>query len=78
MTTKRMDYGSQKQSGDKNSPLSDHINGNNIVTPRRSRIPNKPDYPLSLWSILKNCIGKDLSKIALPVNFNEPLSMLQR
>ncbi|KAL1502089.1 hypothetical protein ABEB36_007286 [Hypothenemus hampei] len=27
---------------------------------------------------MKNCIGKDLSKIPMPVNFNEPLSMLQR
>ncbi|CAG9833261.1 unnamed protein product [Diabrotica balteata] len=27
---------------------------------------------------MKNCIGKDLSKIPMPVNFNEPLSMMQR
>lgn len=27
---------------------------------------------------MKNCIGKDLSKIPMPVNFSEPLSMLQR
>ncbi|KAM7369057.1 hypothetical protein PAMP_013356 [Pampus punctatissimus] len=45
---------------------------------RRSRIPDKPNYSLNLWSIMKNCIGKDLSKIPMPVNFNEPLSMLQR
>ena len=32
----------------------------------------------SLWSIMKNCIGKDLSRIPVPVNFSEPLSMLQR
>lgn len=35
-------------------------------------------FEMSIWSILKNNIGKDLSKIALPVFFNEPLSMLQR
>lgn len=29
-------------------------------------------------SILKGCIGKDLSKITMPVHFNEPLSFLQR
>ncbi|XP_045539354.1 oxysterol-binding protein 1 isoform X2 [Papilio machaon] len=46
--------------------------------PRRVRVPEKPNYPLSLWSIMKNCIGKDLSKIPIPVNFSEPLSMLQR
>lgn len=45
---------------------------------RRTRVPDKPNYPLNLWSIMKNCIGKDLSKIPMPVNFNEPLSMLQR
>jgi len=27
---------------------------------------------------LKNCIGKELSKITMPVVFNEPLSFLQR
>lgn len=45
---------------------------------RRKRIPDKPNYSLNLWSIMKNCIGKELSKIPMPVNFNEPLSMLQR
>lgn len=33
---------------------------------------------VSLWSILKNCIGKDLSRITMPVVFNEPLTFLQR
>uniref|UniRef100_A0A3Q3FI91 Oxysterol-binding protein n=1 Tax=Labrus bergylta TaxID=56723 RepID=A0A3Q3FI91_9LABR len=32
----------------------------------------------SVWSILKKCIGMELSKIAMPVVFNEPLSFLQR
>ncbi|XP_063082003.1 oxysterol-binding protein 2 isoform X3 [Cavia porcellus] len=45
---------------------------------RRARIPDKPNYSLNLWSIMKNCIGRELSKIPMPVNFNEPLSMLQR
>ncbi|XP_077381037.1 oxysterol-binding protein 1-like isoform X2 [Festucalex cinctus] len=48
------------------------------VRQRRTRIPEKPNYSLNLWSIMKNCIGKELSKIPMPVNFNEPLSMLQR
>jgi len=37
---------------------------------------NKPE--ISLWSILKSAIGKDLSRISIPVYFNEPTSMLQR
>ncbi|XP_073916724.1 oxysterol-binding protein 2 isoform X3 [Castor canadensis] len=45
---------------------------------RRTSIPNKPSYSLNLWSIMKNCIGRELSRIPMPVNFNEPLSMLQR
>ncbi|VDN29709.1 unnamed protein product, partial [Dibothriocephalus latus] len=45
---------------------------------RRTTIPPKPNISLNLWSILKNCIGKELTKIAMPVNFSEPLSMLQR
>lgn len=48
------------------------------VRKRRTRVAEKPNYPLNLWSIMKNCIGKELSKIPMPVNFNEPLSMLQR
>lgn len=34
--------------------------------------------PVNLWSILKGLIGKDLFRFPLPVNFAEPLSMLQR
>ncbi|XP_074062456.1 oxysterol-binding protein 2 isoform X1 [Macrotis lagotis] len=63
----------------------DHVFGNVSRAPsmprkvkRRSRIPDKPNYNVNLWSIMKNCIGKELSKIPMPVNFNEPLSMLQR
>lgn len=37
---------------------------------------NRNDF--SSWSVLKNCIGKELSKITMPVIFNEPLSFLQR
>ncbi|XP_018330355.1 oxysterol-binding protein-related protein 1 isoform X2 [Agrilus planipennis] len=32
----------------------------------------------NIWSVLKNCVGKELSKITMPVVFNEPLSFLQR
>ncbi|XP_006818987.1 oxysterol-binding protein-related protein 1-like [Saccoglossus kowalevskii] len=46
----------------------------------RTRLPvpmfNKDHF--SLWTILKQCIGKELSKITMPVVFNEPLTFLQR
>lgn len=46
----------------------------------RQNMPiGKDDRPsVSLWAILKNNIGKDLTKISFPVSFNEPTSMLQR
>ncbi|KAF2351752.1 Oxysterol-binding protein [Trinorchestia longiramus] len=47
----------------------------------RTRLP-APQFPsagdFSLWSVLKQGIGKELSKITMPVVFNEPLSFLQR
>jgi len=35
---------------------------------------NRPK--ISLWGILKSMIGKDMSKMTLPVSFNEPTSLL--
>uniref|UniRef100_T2M5M8 Oxysterol-binding protein n=1 Tax=Hydra vulgaris TaxID=6087 RepID=T2M5M8_HYDVU len=32
----------------------------------------------SIWSVLKQAVGKDLSKMTMPVIFNEPISFLQR
>ena len=50
------------------------------ISGRRSKLPcPKPDTgDLSLWSILYKNIGKDLSKISMPVVLNEPLNTLQR
>lgn len=39
---------------------------------------NKPKRKIGIWTILKDSIGKDLSKMALPVYFNDPTSILQR
>ncbi|PYI04475.1 hypothetical protein BO78DRAFT_398907 [Aspergillus sclerotiicarbonarius CBS 121057] len=48
--------------------------------PVRQRL--KMDYDnrpkISLWGILKSMIGKDMTKMTLPVSFNEPTSLLQR
>lgn len=40
--------------------------------------PAQAEKTYSLWSIIKECIGKDLSRVCLPVYFNEPLSALQK
>lgn len=46
---------------------------------RRSTLPSpRPCSNVSLWNILRNNIGKDLSKVAMPVQLNEPLNTLQR
>lgn len=45
---------------------------------RRSLPAREPAAKPSIWSVLKGSVGKDLSKISLPVVFNEPLSLLQR
>ncbi|XP_029641137.1 oxysterol-binding protein-related protein 6 isoform X9 [Octopus sinensis] len=49
-------------------------------TGRRSKLPvPKPDTgDVSLWNLLCKNIGKDLTKISMPVTLNEPLSSLQR
>ncbi|KAF3843229.1 hypothetical protein F7725_002078 [Dissostichus mawsoni] len=47
---------------------------------RRSCLPSPcPDTSnINLWNILRNNIGKDLSKVSMPVELNEPLNTLQR
>lgn len=70
-----------KVSGTTTSHLESSLAGYNSFSERRLRLPIDPKTPkpaLSVWSFLKSAIGKDLSKVTLPVLFNEPLSMLQR
>jgi hypothetical protein len=38
----------------------------------------EPTGQSKVWAFLKESIGKDLSKITMPVIFNEPLTMLQK
>ncbi|KAL1347045.1 hypothetical protein HN51_020568 [Arachis hypogaea] len=47
---------------------------------RRTKLPEpvEKESGVSLWSIIKENIGKDLTKVCLPVYFNEPLSSLQK
>ncbi|XP_077471750.1 oxysterol-binding protein-related protein 1 [Stigmatopora argus] len=57
-----------------------HGNQNNAAKKHRVSLP-APMFSrndVSIWSILKKCIGMELSKIAMPVILNEPLSFLQR
>ncbi|XP_040820589.1 oxysterol-binding protein-related protein 3 isoform X7 [Ochotona curzoniae] len=57
--------------------LSEH---GEVKSQRRTRLPAPcpSSSSVSLWNILRNNIGKDLSKVAMPVELNEPLNTLQR
>ncbi|AQL05611.1 Oxysterol-binding protein-related protein 2A [Zea mays] len=47
---------------------------------RRSQLPEpiEKEKGVSLWSMIKDNVGKDLTRVCLPVYFNEPLSSLQK
>jgi hypothetical protein len=38
----------------------------------------EPGLKHSIWKVIKDSIGKELSKVSVPVYFNEPLGFLQR
>eukprot|EP00095_Tigriopus_kingsejongensis_P001648 snap_masked-scaffold801_size95070-processed-gene-0.4 protein:Tk01648 transcript:snap_masked-scaffold801_size95070-processed-gene-0.4-mRNA-1 annotation:"oxysterol-binding protein 2" len=44
----------------------------------RLPVPQSAKNDVKFWTYLKQCIGKELSKITMPVQWNEPLSLLQR
>ncbi|URD80495.1 oxysterol-binding protein [Musa troglodytarum] len=78
---------------DRTSGIEDNCCDNNIMDEgqlnyqnmllhikRRTKLP-KPierEKGVSLWSIIKDNVGKDLTRVCLPVYFNEPLSSLQK
>lgn len=47
---------------------------------RRKRLPDpvEKEKRVSLWSMIKDNVGKDLTRVCLPVYFNEPISSLQK
>ena len=46
----------------------------------REQLPilRDPNVKINIWGILKDNIGKDLSKITMPVYLNEPISFIQK
>ncbi|XP_042953316.1 oxysterol-binding protein-related protein 2A-like isoform X3 [Carya illinoinensis] len=59
----------------KESPKSGHLNFE-----RRTKLPDpvEKEKGVSLWSMIKDNVGKDLTRVCLPVYFNEPISSLQK
>ncbi|CAH2078249.1 unnamed protein product [Thlaspi arvense] len=47
---------------------------------RRTKLPDpaEKEKGVSLWSMIKDNVGKDLTRVCLPVYFNEPISSLQK
>ncbi|XP_074358862.1 oxysterol-binding protein-related protein 2A isoform X3 [Apium graveolens] len=47
---------------------------------RRKKLPEpvEKEKGVSLWSMIKDMVGKDLTRVCLPVYFNEPISSLQK
>uniref|UniRef100_A0A8C6J8Y7 Oxysterol-binding protein n=1 Tax=Melopsittacus undulatus TaxID=13146 RepID=A0A8C6J8Y7_MELUD len=56
-----------------------YLTGGAFRNGRRTCLPApSPDTSnINLWNILRNNIGKDLSKVSMPVELNEPLNTLQ-
>ncbi|KAL1556280.1 Oxysterol-binding protein-related protein 2A [Salvia divinorum] len=58
----------------------------NVITPKYPKVERRKKLPdpvekekgVSLWSMIKDNIGKDLTRVCLPVYFNEPISSLQK
>ncbi|XP_039662892.1 oxysterol-binding protein-related protein 3 isoform X3 [Perca fluviatilis] len=63
-----------------NETETERPNSGSVLCQRRSCLPSPSpnNSTISLWNILRNNIGKDLSKVAMPVQLNEPLNTLQR
>ncbi|KAI3460605.1 hypothetical protein Pfo_017268 [Paulownia fortunei] len=68
------------EAGDSIDPAIRSAGTNFPYVKRRKKLPDpvEKEKGVSLWSMIKDNIGKDLTKVCLPVYFNEPLSSLQK
>ena len=55
-----------------NQPLIQGVYEERLTLPHM----RPPSFKVSFWTILKDLIGKDLTKVSMPIYLNEPLSML--
>ena len=51
-----------------------------MVLPDRFNLNHRkdPTEGVSVWKLIKNCIGQDLTRLTLPVDINEPMTILQK
>ena len=71
---------SQGSSGETDSVYNEAQLDKNGEPWERNELPwlKDPNTKMSLWSVVKDSMGQDLSKITLPVYFNDPTSTLQK
>ncbi|KAL4181487.1 hypothetical protein AMTRI_Chr12g237540 [Amborella trichopoda] len=65
----------------KNVPLkTENVDQEYPHVERRKKLPDpaQKEKGVSLWSMIKDNVGKDLTRVCLPVYFNEPISSLQK
>jgi hypothetical protein len=50
------------------------------IEPERDLLPyfKDPKVKISIWTIIKDSIGKDITKMSVPVYFNDPTNILQK
>lgn len=63
---------------DAQSHISEDQVENQAVFRRSLPFLRDPNQRINIWRVIKDSIGLELSRIAVPVYFNEPLSFLQR
>ncbi|KAI4372455.1 hypothetical protein MLD38_010682 [Melastoma candidum] len=58
----------------------ENCGGRDLSMGRRTKLPDpmEKEKGVNLWSLIKDCVGKDLTRVCLPVYFNEPISSLQK
>ena len=55
-------------------------NDHELDPPIRDQLPwfKDPKLKISVWTIIKDSIGKDISRMSVPVYFNDPTNILQK
>mmetsp|Transcript_15396 Transcript_15396/g.10783 ORF Transcript_15396/g.10783 Transcript_15396/m.10783 type:complete len:117 (+) Transcript_15396:257-607(+) len=68
----------QKLSMRKSTHLDDVLQDESQELSVRMELPwlKDPNMKISIWSIIKDSIGKDISRITVPVFFNDPTNIL--
>ncbi|CAI7625148.1 unnamed protein product [Penicillium manginii] len=76
--TKEPEDESAQARNDKVAVIAPSFKGYEEPVRQRLKMDNDNRPKIGLWGILKSMIGKDMTKMTLPVSFNEPTSLLQR